>query len=154
MDVVIDGKQLAMELDTGAAVSIIYDEKSLFPDLKLLPSTIILKTYTEESMEVVGQLNVRVKYGDQEAKLVLVVVRGNGPSLLGRNWLKYLRLDWPRIASVRAVHSQALSTLMQQHQPLFTDGRVVRSDAASVARSSSSIFQTPSSAVRNQRRHR
>ena len=62
VDVFIDGKQLAMELDTGAAVSIISDEtrKSLFPDLKLLPSTIILKTYTEESMEVVGQLNVRV----------------------------------------------------------------------------------------------
>ena len=73
-------------------------------------------------MEVVGQLNVRVKYGDQEAKLVLVVVGGNGPSLFGRNWLKYVRLDWPRIASVRAVHSQALSTLMQQHQPLFADG--------------------------------
>ena len=37
VDVFIDGKQLAMELDTGAAVSIISDE-SLFPDRKLLLS--------------------------------------------------------------------------------------------------------------------
>ena len=79
-------------------------------------------------MEVVGQLKVRVKYGDQEAKLVLVVVGGNGPSLFGRNWLKYLRLDGPRIASVQAVHSQALKSthahsqdfpcLRQRHPPV------------------------------------
>ena len=32
-------------------------------------------------MQVVGQLNVWVKYGSQEEKVVLVVVGGNGPSL-------------------------------------------------------------------------
>jgi len=54
-------------------------------------------------MQVVGQLNVRVKYGSQEEKvaIVLVVVGGNGPSLFGRNWLKYLQLDWGKIASVQ-----------------------------------------------------
>ena len=72
-------------------------------------------------MQVVGQLNVRVKYGVQEAKLVLVVVGGNGPSLFGRNWLKYLRLDWRNIAVVRAVQQKSLSMLLKQHQQLFTD---------------------------------
>ena len=121
--VLVNGRQLEMELDTGAAVSIISDEtrKTLFADQKLRKSTLVLKTYTEEPMQVVGQLNVRVKYGVQEAKLVLVVVGGNGPSLFGRNWLKYLRLDWRNIAVVRAVQQKSLSMLLKQHQQLFTD---------------------------------
>jgi len=89
--VLVNGKKLTMELDTGAAVSIISDQtrRSLFPDLQLRNSSLVLKTYTDELMQVVGQLNVRVKYGSQEEKVVLVVVGGNEPSLFGRNWLKY-----------------------------------------------------------------
>ena len=120
----INGKTLTMDLDTEAAVSIISDQtrKSLFPELKLQPSSLVLKTYTEEPMEVLGQLNVQVQYGGQEEKLVLIVVAGTGPSLFGRNWLKYIRLDWGKIASVRATQSsESVSTLVKRHQQLFTD---------------------------------
>ena len=71
-------------------------------------------------MQVVGQLNVRVKYGRQEEKVVLVVVGGNGPSLFGRNWLKYLQLDWGKIASVQTTRSESVSALIKRHQQLFT----------------------------------
>ena len=57
-------------------------------------SNIILKTYTEEPIRLMGNLHVRVQYGDQVAKLALVVVAGEGPSLFGRNWLKCLKLNW------------------------------------------------------------
>ena len=120
---VVNGKKLLMELDTGAAVSIISDHtrRSLFPDLPLRDSSLTLRTYTEEQMEVVGQLNVRVQCGDQVEKLVLVVVGGNGPSLFGRNWLKYLKLNWPKIASIHSSRSETLNTLINQHQKLFTE---------------------------------
>lgn len=61
-------RKLKMELDTGAAVSIISDatRKALFPDKKLHKSEGVLKTYTDEPMQVLGNLNVRVKYGSQE----------------------------------------------------------------------------------------
>ena len=123
VQVLVNGQQLTMELDTGAAIFIISEEtrKPCFADQKLRESSLVLKTYTGEPMQVVGQLNVRVKYGTQEAKLVLVVVGGNGPSLFGRNWLKYLRLDWSTIAAVRTVRPTALDTLMKQHQQLFAD---------------------------------
>ena len=113
--VLVNGKKLTMELDTGAAVSIISDKtrKSLFSELKLNESSLILKTYTDEQMKVIGQLNVRVKYGDQEEKLVLVVVGGDGPSLFGHNWLKYLRLDWGKIASLRTTHPNSVSCTTQ-----------------------------------------
>ena len=81
-----------MELDTGAAVSIVSEatRKELFPKAKLHPSNILLKTYTEEPIHLIGNLHVRVQYGDQVAKLALVVVAGDVPSLFGWNWLKYL----------------------------------------------------------------
>jgi len=62
--VLVNGKKLTMELDTGAAFSIISNQtwRSQFPDLQLRNSSLVLKTYTDELMQVVGQLNVRVKY--------------------------------------------------------------------------------------------
>ena len=35
-----------------------------------------------------------VEYDDQKMRLSLLVVTGNGPSLLGRDWLKQLKLNW------------------------------------------------------------
>ena len=112
-----------MEVDTGAALSIISEStrKLLFPEDTLHPSDLVLKTYTDDRIEVTGTLNLRVQYGEQEQKLVLVVVAGDGPSLLGRNWLKYLQLDWSSMASVRTVKWKSLNTLLQKHQALFAD---------------------------------
>ncbi len=118
----VEGKPLTMELDTGAAVSIISDatRRRIFPDVKLRKSKIILKTYTDQKMKVTGQLNVHVKYGTQSAPLVLITVTGNGPSLFGRNWLRYIQLDWKRIATVRTV-SNELDLLLKNHNALFKD---------------------------------
>ena len=52
-----------------------------------------LKTYTNEKLSVLGQHNVTVRYGDQVQKLIITVVDGDGPSLLGRDWLKQC-LNW------------------------------------------------------------
>ena len=49
-----------------------------------------------------------------------MVVAGNGPSLFGQNWLKYIQLDWKQIASVR-VNSHGLQALLQKHDDLFKD---------------------------------
>jgi hypothetical protein len=46
-----------MELDTGAAVSLLPESvvKSQFPQLQLVPSSIRLKTYTGEVLKVLGE---------------------------------------------------------------------------------------------------
>jgi hypothetical protein len=106
VEVLVNDKKLVMEVDTGAALSIISEatRKARFPGLRLHKSNVILKTYTEEPMQVVGNLHVHVHYGSQQAKLVLVVVGGDGPSLFGRNWLNYIRLDWSNIAAVASAY--------------------------------------------------
>ena len=118
----LNGQSLEMEVDTGAAFSVISEvtRRAVFAKETLYPSDLILKTYTDERMKVKGTLNMRVQYRDQKQKLVLVVVEGNGPSLLGRNWLKYLRLDWNNIFSVRTAKMKPLHALLQQHQTLFS----------------------------------
>ena len=84
----LNGQKLDMEVDTGVSFSVISEttRQRIFSNEPLHPSDLVLKTYTDESMEVRGTLNMRGKYRDQKEKLVLVVVEGNGPSLLGRNW--------------------------------------------------------------------
>ena len=118
----VEDKPLVMEVDTGAAVSIISEatRTKLFPHLKLHKSKVVLKTYTDEPIQVKGQLNVHVSYKGQTSPLKLVVVNGAGPNLFGRNWLKYIRLDWHRIATVQP-GSQGVQALLQQHSNLFKD---------------------------------
>ena len=43
---------------------------------------------------------------------------GNGPTLLGREWLQYLKLDWKQIAIVT---QDPLQQLLSKHQQVFED---------------------------------
>ena len=43
--------------------------------------------------------DVQVVYQGQTAILPLVVVKGDGPTLLGRNWLTKIKLNWDKIHS-------------------------------------------------------
>ena len=107
-ELVIAGKAVIMEIDTGVAVSIISEDtlhllgKNL-QDIKPVSGT-ILKTYTGQSIPVLGSLKVSVEVGNQHAVLPLLVVKGSGPSLLSRNWLMELKLDWPQILTVMREH--------------------------------------------------
>ena len=123
VSLVANGKPLEMEVDTGADISIISEEtrKVLFPNQKIYKSDLVLKTYTGEPITIIGNLHVHVQYRDQFAKLVLVVVEGNGPSLLGRNWLKYIKLDWGRIAQMHSTRLTTLNSVLDQHQALFKE---------------------------------
>ena len=57
-------------------------------------------------MTLVGQINAWTKYGDQDEKLVLIVIGGNGPNLFGQNWLKYHKLEWKSILFVQTTKSE------------------------------------------------
>ena len=90
--------------------------------MRLRTLKISLKSYTNERIPVLGQLNVHVRYGEQHAALVLIVVAGEGPSLLGRNWLKYLKLqvDGSTVHAVAAQKTTDLTDLIHQHKMLFS----------------------------------
>ena len=124
VQMIINGKSLDMEVDTDAALSLISDSKrkAIFPNEKLRPAKITLKTYTNEPIEVIGTQNVRVQYEGQFKKLVLVVIAGDGPSRLGRNWLNHITLNWKKVFAVRTLRLESLNELMQRHKSLFSEG--------------------------------
>ena len=77
---------VCMEVDTGAAVSLMAQaiQEKLFPEAILKQSPTRLRTYTGESMKVIGELPVTATYGNESKRLTLYIVPGNGPTLLGR----------------------------------------------------------------------
>ena len=116
----VNGIPLSMELDTGASVSLISTNvwQSKLKRMPLESTSIVLKTYTGEKLELEGQAMVQVKYHDQEAKLPLLVIKGTGPSLLGRNWLQAIRLNWGEIKHV----SSELDQLIAKFPEVFKEG--------------------------------
>ena len=62
----------------------------------LLPYSAQLSTYTGQKISVLGAINVDVSY-QQHHQLQLLTVPGTGPTLLGRDWLQHICLDWARI---------------------------------------------------------
>ena len=119
----LNGKSLQMELDTGATVSIMSQQKfaSLFPSTQIPRSKVTLQTYTGEPMKVLGEVPVQVTYQQQPTQdLQLVVVEGNGPSLLGRNWLHHIKLDWTGIKAVLS-SQRSLAGLLETYKEIFAD---------------------------------
>ena len=88
----LNGVDLVMDIDTGASVSII--SQQTFKELwgqdshpALQHCGIRLRTCTGELLPIKGETQVEVHYKDQVKTLPLIVAEGNGPSLMGRNWL-------------------------------------------------------------------
>ena len=94
--VYINNVPVSMQIDTGASVSIMSETtfKEYWPTQSSSPSQIRLCSYSGESIAVVGSLQVNVVYISQTHTLPLVTVKGSGPTLMGRNWLQVLSLDW------------------------------------------------------------
>ena len=89
--------------------------------VKLKPSSLLLKTYTGERMQILGTLAVKVCY--RPFDLELVVVSGDAPCLMGRDWLQVIRLDWPLIAIVlQGASTRAVKGVLDNYPDVFTEG--------------------------------
>jgi len=105
----VNGCPLAMEVDTGAAVSLAPESalSSILSSAPLRTSNVVLKTYMGEKIPVKGVLSVSVGYGDQlHQNMELLVVQGSGPCLMGRDWLKIIRLDWKAIGQISSTNEE------------------------------------------------
>ena len=96
----LNGK-VSMEVDTGAAVSVM--SKTLYKQIQggALESTgLQFRAYTGEVVkpEGVGRLHV---YKDQVMELPVTVIDGQVPNLLGRDWLTTLKLSWSELFMFR-----------------------------------------------------
>ena len=119
----LKGVELLMEVDTGATRSIIsqctYQRLWSGADAPPLCSTTArLKTYTREVIRVLGEIQVEVSLNHQKENLSLLIVEGDGPSLLGRDWLQKVKLDWGKI---HHMSESKLHTILGNHSSVFKD---------------------------------
>ena len=96
-------KNIPMEVDTGAALSLICEESlNSYFNLKekLQPKDVQLRTYSGELILALWSLDVEVEYESQTTSVPLIVVKGTGPNLLGRNWISIVWLNWSNIYQI------------------------------------------------------
>ena len=114
-----------MEVDTGVAVSIISEQTKhrLFSNIPLKLPSVVLRTYTGEALSVLGEMEAKVEYKDQGHDLTVVVMKGDGPNLFGRDWLSYFQLDWKTIgiATLDTDLSQ-IQLLKNKYKQVFAEG--------------------------------
>lgn len=101
--ILIEGKPCTMELDTGAALSIIsYSTfKRLCPHLQLQATATRLRTYTGEIIKPKGTCVVRISYKRQSILDSLYVLDGKFDSIFGRNWLRKIKINWKEIHQIK-----------------------------------------------------
>ena len=94
------------------------------------PADVIVRTYTGEQVDVVGTATVLVKHMQQEVLLPL----GNGPALLGRDWLNQLKINWGQVKKLNGLlaHTPTLDTVLRKHDDVlknelgtFTKAKIV-----------------------------
>ena len=108
-----------MEIDTGATKSIMSKGTfhRIWPSSNASPldnELILVKPIKE-----IGEANVEETLDDQREKLSLLIVDGDGPNLLGRDWLRKLRVNWSQLNQIR--HNEELQSILDNHRSVFKE---------------------------------
>lgn len=117
---------VSMEFDTGATYSLIseatYEEIAAKGGAgPLQKSTKKLKTYTGQAVPLLGTFMAEVQYGEKTRSLSILVVKGDRPNLLGRDWLKAFEVDCGDINQL--VVPPELDHILAKHSSVF-DGKL------------------------------
>ena len=83
VELIVQGKTLKFEIDTGASITLILAEtyNEQYTNTPLQKSSLTLRTYTGQPIQVLGQITVDVSYYSQQRTHILYVVKVVGPSL-------------------------------------------------------------------------
>jgi hypothetical protein len=145
----VHGQELTMELDTGASTTVIgenvFRKLSKTGKLELCRSTKKLRTYTGDVIPVVGQCEVVVRYNDVSKLLSAIVVKGDGPCLLGRDWLAHFKLNWSQIFQVRSAPTRQSGPVPELDKILETHTKVFEESLGTIEGTKARIHVDPSS---------
>ena len=101
----LNGVSAQMEIDTGSAATIInanqyevLQQQSKGRPLHLEKDNLPrLRTYSGDTIMPLGKVVLDVCYQGDVCRLECLVVQGDGPNLLGRDWLQHIKLDWKQV---------------------------------------------------------
>lgn len=124
VDLSLNKQNVDFILDTGCPVTIISESIASTIGLKnLKESDCNLTSYSGHKINIVGKTDVNVKYEEQCYDLPVYVVKDDKPSLLGRSWLKSLKLNWKDIiCQVKDTTDELkLHNILKKHERVFNN---------------------------------
>lgn len=121
VNVLVNNVSLSMEVDTGASISLIpYDVYThSFKGVKLYKSAVNFCSFTGDVVKCAGKMLVNVHHYGQSKRLWLHVLYESRFSLLGRDWLQELRIDWQSIKTVSQEQVSGLDQMLSKFSTVF-----------------------------------
>ena len=117
----IEDTNFYMQLETAAYESLLPENlyRKHLSHLSLKPAGIVLKTYENQTVELVGKILVTVKYEDQQViNLPLMVTRGKDKvAQFGLQWLESIKLNWYDVCCMRV----SVAGVLQKHTQVFRE---------------------------------
>ncbi|XP_039761434.1 uncharacterized protein K02A2.6-like [Pararge aegeria] len=126
VEVIIADVRVRMQVDTGASFSLVNErtwnvlDKRL-PRDSLQPVQLSLRTWNETPVKLLGQATVSVRFKDIVQVLNVIVAKGTGPNLLGRDWLSPLKITM-NINFVANGDLVQMEKVIANHGEVFRDG--------------------------------
>ena len=78
----------------------------------------------KEYLRILGEIAVEVTYREQTHQLSLIVVKGKGHNLFGRDWLVHFQLDWKTIDLAMLENASAkIDVLLKRYEDVFSSTR-------------------------------
>lgn len=131
--VILNKQAHTMEVDSVAACSLISEHTyhSLWPSQppEMHADNGVLKQWSQATLEVKGKIFVEVMFKATQKTLPLFVIRGQGPSLLGRDWFDALGIS---IEGVHRVQLQSIEEILAEYSEVFQDIGVCRTPPISI----------------------
>lgn len=114
VEVELNGVLTKMEVDTGAAVSLITKKTwhRIKENLQIFQQNVKLTDYNGKPIITVGRVQILVQHHGQSIILPAIVVKDGTCDLMGRDWLVHLRLDWEKIFAVNAIAKDEIGQMV------------------------------------------
>ena len=120
VEVSIDGQDITMHGVGYRGCSIlIWCLKLHISVCGLTRSTATLTTYSGEVLKVIGKWEPIVCWNNRTEKAPLVVLKGNGLSLLGRDWLDCFKINWDKVLEIKDIPS--LEQILENNKEVFSE---------------------------------
>ncbi|KAK8773502.1 hypothetical protein V5799_011964, partial [Amblyomma americanum] len=122
-EVSVHDQLIKFEVDSGAACTLISEDtfRTSWPSdaPTLQQDDTHLRTWSRQNLPLLGSANVRVNYNGKTHTLPLLVVKGSGSSLLGRNWFASLGVT---ICGIHQTPSQdVVEQLQEKYEIVFSE---------------------------------
>ncbi|XP_022165223.1 uncharacterized protein K02A2.6-like, partial [Myzus persicae] len=122
----VENTLIEMEVDSGAGISILPEEvvKEKLPHIHINPTILKLRTYDGSIIKPIGEIEVKLMYGERELYGKLLVVKKGHRALVGRDLMNKLGITIRGISKIEVESTNKndkLELLINEFEELFEE---------------------------------